>query len=436
MNCLVYNYHMRENKVLKVLLILSTIIVSLFLAATSLYLGFIKIYWFYPFAVFFVLDALITLIGSNKKDRYNGMTILGRWQAISVVLVMVYLLAMILWDDKEGLMPYNLAYIVLGVASGIKLLFAILTHISINKYYQPILHAQRNHNIIQIIFLATMFCLVITNQFYPGSGEGLLKEKPLWIYIIDLSVNGTLTIFAALLALSTVVRAKVREEIPTAGKIRHLLKWMNDNEISMFFSLIFTFYLIGLALMNMKASLFYLFLAIYYGVIAGIRVINYLWHRTILKNASNKINENRKSSWILLFNAVAYTLFSDVLVIGAIFLMTNKANAGANIYLFLFITVPFAILKFILAFRGINNYKKENNTYRLGLAYIALIGAMFSALEVVAISLHDLHNVLKFIGIISMIVVVKILVLVIAVIFVVHFFRSLIINRRSKEKRS
>ena len=37
--------------------------------------------------------------------------------------------------------------------------------------------------------------------------------------------------------------------------------WMNDNEISMFFSLIFTFYLIGLALMNVTTSIFYLFLS-------------------------------------------------------------------------------------------------------------------------------------------------------------------------------
>ena len=427
---------MVENKPLKVFSILFSALMSLALAVFSFYLGILKIYWFFAFGGFFLIDALITLIGSNKKDRYSGMTILGRWQAISVVLVMVYLLIMILWDDRDGLIPFTYMYITIGIAMGIKLIFAILCHVSISRRYQPILHAHRNYNIIDLVFLATLLCLVIVNQYYPGTGDGLLKEKPLWVYIIDISVNGTLTIFAALLALSTIVRAKMREEISTAGKVKFLLKWMSDNEISMFLSLIFTFYLVGLALMNVKTSLFYIFLAIYYSFIIGVRLINYLWHRTILKNSKNKINENRKSSWILLFNAAAYTLFSDIIAVGAIMLMIGKANAGTNIYLFLFITVPFAILKYVLAFRAIKQNKEKNNTYRLGLGYIALIGAMFSSLETVAIALHGVHNILKYLGIITAIVVVKVFVLVIAVIFVVHFFRSLIINRRSKEKRA
>ena len=431
---------MKENTGLKVLSTLTTTLTSLALAAFSFYLGFLKIYWFYPFAGFFLLDALFTLIGSNKKDRYNGMLTLGRWQAFSVVVVMVYLLAMILWDDKEGLMPYNIAYIVIGVVCGIKLLFAILTHIAISRYYQPILHAHRNHNVIEIFFLLTLLTLTITNQYFPGTGNGLLQEKPLWIYIIDVSVNGTFTILVVLYALSTVVRAKEREEMSTAGKIKHLLAWMNDNEISMFFSLIFSLYLIGLALMNVRSNFqtnwFYLFLAIYYTVIAGIRIINYLWHRTIMMNTETKMGDNRKSSWILLFNAFAYSLFSDVLAFGAIMLMTDKVNAGSNIYLFLFITVPFGILKFILAARAIKSNKDKNNTYRLGLGLIALINAMFSLLEIIAISIHDLTTIFKWFMIVVSVIAVKIFVLVISVIFVIHFFRSLIINRRGKEKKA
>ena len=427
---------MKENTGLKVLSTLTTIFISLALSAFSFYLGYLTIYWFYPFAAFFFLDALITLIGSTKKDRYQGMLVLGRWQAVSVIVVMVYLLAMILWDDKDGLVPYTYMYIAIGVAFGIKLLFAILTHIAINKRYQPILHAHRNHNVIELFFLLTLLTLVITNQFVEPTGEGFLQEKPLFVYIIDISVNGTITIFAALYALSTVVRAKEREEMTTAGKIKHLLAWMNDNEISMFFSLIFTFYLIGLALMNIKTSVFYIFLAIYYGVLIFIRLINYLWHRTILKNANSKMKENRSSSWILLFNAVAYSLFSDVIAFGAIMLMTDKVNAGANIYLFLFITVPFAILKFVLAGRAIKNNKDKNDTYRLGLGYIALINAVFSLIEIIAISIHGLNSQgFKWFTTIVSVVAVKIFVLVIAVIFVVHFFRSLIINRKGKERK-
>ena len=431
---------MKENTGLKVLSTLTTILISIGLSFFSFYLGLLKIYWFHAFGAFFIFDAVFTLVGSVKKDRYNGMLTLGRWQAFSVVVVMVYLLAMILWDDKEGLMPYNIAYIIFGVTAGIKLVFAFINHIAITKYYQPILHAHRNHNVIEVFFLITLITLTITNQFYPGSGDGLLQEKPLWIYIIDVSVNGVSTILVALYALSTIVRAKEREEMSTVGKIKHLVTWMNENEIAMFFSLIFSMYLIALALMNVRSNFqtnwFYLFLAIYYTVLAGIRIINYLWHRAIMKNADNKIRENRNSSWILLFNAVIYSLFSDVLAFGAIMLMTNKVNAGSNIYLFLFITIPFGILKFILAGRAIKNNKDKNNTYRLGLGYIALINAIFSLLEIIAIAIHDLTTVFKWFVIIVSVVAVKFFVLVVAVIFVVHFFRSLIINRRSKERKA
>lgn len=426
---------MKENKALKVFSTLSTVLVSLVLSVLSFYLGYIKIYWFYAFGAFFIFDALVTIIGTAKKDRYDGMLMLGKWQAFSVVVVMVYLLAMILWDDKEGLMPYNATYIVYGIIAGIKLLFAFLEHISISKYYQPILHAHRNHNVIELFFLLVLLTLTIINQFVPIEGEGLLQTKPIWAYIINVSVNGIITILVVLYAVSTIVRAKEREEINTVGKIKHLVGWMNDNEITMFFSLIFTFYLIALALMNMKTNGFYIALAIYYAIIAGIRLINYLWHRSISKNVNSKTKENRKSSWILLFNAIAYTLSSDLLAVGAIMLMINK-DVGTSIYLFLFVTIPFCILKFVLAGRAIKNHKEKNNTYRLGLGYIALINAVFSVLEIIAIAIHGFDNVFKWVIIIISVTAVKIFVLVIAVIFVVHFFRSIIINRHGKERKA
>ena len=426
---------MKDNKGLKIVVTIISVILSLGLSILSLLLGIRQIYWFYPFAAFFVIDAIVTLVGATKKDQYQGMLILGRWQVISVILVMVYLLAMILWDDPDKLMPYTAAYVILGIIIGIKSLFVVLLEIAIRKKYQPNLHALRNYSIIQAVFLLTMISLLITNQLSPLSGEGLLKEKPLVVYIIIVSINATSTIVVAFLALSTVVRANHREEVTTTGKIKYLAAWFNDNEISMFFSLIFSFYLIGLALMNMKVSLFYVFLAAYYGILAGIRVINYLWHRSILRRTNSKAKENRKSSWILLFNAAAYSIFSDVLAVGAILLLTDKINAGSNIYLFLFITIPFGILKLVLAIRAIKGHKEKNNTYRLGLGYIALINAMFSVLEIIAIAVHGIENVFKWIMVIASITVVKIFVLVIAVIFVVHFFRSMIINRRTREKK-
>lgn len=424
---------MKENKVLKAFLILLSVLMSLGLAVFFFYLGSLKIYWFYPFGGFFILDALITLIGSCKKDRYNGMKTLGGWQIFSTIVVMVYLLVMILWDNPNNNIPFNLMYIFLGAASGIKLLFAILSGFSMTRHYQPIMHAHRNGAIIHMFFFMIIAGLTVTNYFYPGSGEGLLKEKPLWIYIVDVSANGIITFVVALLALSTIVRAKVREEISTAGKFKHLFSWISDNEIGMFFGLIFTGYLTGLALMNVKTSIFYIFLAIYYALIMGIRFINYLWHRTILIEAKdNKRKENFRSSWILLFNAVVYTIFSDIIAVGAIILITNKMNLGANIYLFLFITIPFGILKFILAIRSIRVNRRQNDTYRLGLGYISLIGALFSMLEIVAISLHDLQNVFKWVATIFSVTVVKVFVLVVAVTFVVHWIRSLIINRKKR----
>lgn len=426
---------MKDNKGLKIVVTIISVILSLGLSILSLLLGIRQIYWFYPFAAFFVIDAIVTLVGATKKDQYQGMLILGRWQVISVILVMVYLLAMILWDDPDKLVPYTAAYVILGIIIGIKSLFVVLLEIAIRKKYQPNLHALRNYSIIQAVFLLTMISLLIANQLSPLSGEGLLKEKPLVVYIIIVSINATFTIVVAFLALSTVVRANHREEVTTTGKIKYLAAWFNDNEISMFFSLIFSFYLIGLALMNIKVSLFYVFLAAYYGILAGIRVINYLWHRAIVHNVNSKAKENRRSSWILLFNAGAYSLFSDILAVGAILLLTDKINAGSNIYLFLFITIPFGILKLFLAIRAIKGHKEKNNTYRLGLGYIALINAMFSVLEIIAIAVHGIENVFKWIMVIASITVVKIFVLVIAVIFVVHFFRSMIINRRTREKK-
>jgi len=278
------------------------------------------------------------------------------------------------------------------------------------------------------------------NQFFPGSTtnafENILKEKPIWTYIISISVNVISTIVVALLALSTEIRAKTKEELTTTGKIKHTIKWFNDNEVSMFFSLIFTLYLSVLSLINMKQSFFYILLFVYYIGTAFIRLINYIWHKKVLKmTQDNQIRENRLSSWILLFDAFAYLLFSNVLVIGAIFMMIQKANTGTNIYLFLFFIIPMGIMRFITSNKSIRRNRKENNTYKLGISLIGLVSVFFTILEIVAISCHELGTVLRFFVIISAIIIAKIAVIVVAIIFVIHWLRSIILNRKSKERK-
>ena len=205
----------------------------------------------------------------------------------------------------------------------------------------------------------------------------------------------------------------------------------------MFFSLIFTTYLAILSLINMKQSIFYIFLFIYYVGTASIRLINYIWHRLILKRCpDNQIKENRLSSWILLFDAVTYLLFSNVLVVGAIFMMVQKANAGTNIYLFLFLIVPMAIMRFITSNKSIRKNRKENNTYRLGVSLIGLVSVFFTLLEIVAITCHEISLVLfRYVIISFAIVAMKIAVIVVAIIFVIHWLRSIILNRKSKERK-
>ena len=426
---------MKENKGLKIFLTVLSILFSIGGAFVFFYLGYLGIPWFFPIAAFFMLDGFMTFIGSNIKDQYKGMRVLGVWQIIHVILLMVYLLVMILWNDINQIMPYQLSYIAFGSLIGYKLITCLINEIAIKKQYNPTLHAFRNSDAIIIFYLLLILGLTITNQFYPGTGEGLLKEKPIWIYIIDIVLNAGLTIWAALLALSTDIRAKEREHLSTTGKIRHLIRWIGENEIGVFFGLIFTGYLAALAFMNSKTSIFYVLIGVYYVLMGTVRFLNYFWHRRILKDSANHIEENRRSSWILLFNAIVYTLFSDIVAFGAIFLMTNKINAGTNIYYFLFFIVPFGIFKLIIAAKSIRSNRRENNTYKMGIGYVSLISAFFSFLEGSAIAVHSLHTGFKWAAVITSVVFIKIFVLVIAVTFVVHWIRSLIINRKGKERR-
>ena len=412
------------------------------LSAFSFYLSFIGNYWFIFLAIYFILEGFFLIVPIFKKDEFKAMRFQGIVQIFSVILMMSYLLLMVLWNDPNTTMDYSFyTYLAFGGVALIKVIIALVSRLIIKNNYAPLIHAFSNSGFITSFFAIILIELTIFNKYYPGTSvalfDNLLKEKPLWVYIICIATNATLTIIAALLALSTDIKAKTKEDLSTVGKIKHTVKWFNDNEVSMFFSFIFTTYLAILALIHMKQSIFYIFLFAYYVGTMFIRLINYLWHKKIQKSCGdNIIRENRLSSWILLFDAGAYLLFSNVLAIGAIFMMIEKANTGTNIYLFLFMIVPMAIIRFITSNKSIRHNRRDNNTYRLGVSLIGLISVFFTILEVVAITMHAFPIVwLRYVFIVLAIIVAKIAVIVVAIIFIIHWIRSMILNRRKKERQ-
>ena len=420
--------------------ILSTL-VSLFIAGYCFYISSLGVFWFIPIGSYFALECLFIIIPLFQKDEYQAMRLQGIFQIITVVLIMPYLLFMILWNDANGIMDYSFfTYGAFAISAALKVIISLIGHIALKKNYQPLLHAYRNNGYIAAFYLGIIVELIVINQYYPGKNtevfDQILQQKELWTYILSIGVNAISTIVAALLALSTEIRAKTKEEFTTTGKIKHTIKWFNDNEVSMFFGLIFTMYLAILALINMKQSIFYILLFAYYVGTALIRFINYIWHKGIQKKCGdNQIKDNRQSSWILLFDAFAYLLFSNVLVVGAIFMMIQKANTGANIYLFLFMIVPMAIMRFITSNKSVKRNRKENNTYKLGISLIGVVSLFFTILEIVAIVCHEMNVIFRFVVIIGAIIAVKIAVIMVAIIFVVHWLRSIVLNSRRKERR-
>ena len=436
------NYYVQRKRGLGIILAILSAFASLAVSAYCAYLSWLGNYWFIALSVFFHLESGFIIAPLFIKDDYQAMRLQGIAQILSVVLLMPYLLFMILWNDPNGLVDYSfVTYAVFVSLTLIKLLIYIVNRIAIKKEYHPLLHAYGNGALIATFFLLTIIELIVVNYFYPGTStavfDNLLREKPIWIYILDIIVNAVLTIFAALLALSTAIRAKTREELSTTNKIKHTIKWFSDNEVSMFFGLMFTLYLAVLSVINMKQSFFYILLFIYYIGNALIRIINYAWHKKIQeKVGDNQIKDNRLSSWILLFNAFTYLFFSNVLIFGAVFMMIQKANAGTNIYLFLFLIIPMAFFRFVTANKNIRKNRKGNNTYRLGVSLIGLVNVFFTILEVIAISCHEMPIVwLRYVFIILAIIVTKIAVIIVAFIFIIHWIRSIILNNRRKERK-
>ena len=421
---------------------LTCCLVTLTLAAYSFYLSSIGNYWFIALAISFVLEGLFQIFPLFIKDDYKAMHRLGVIQILSVLLLMPYLLFMILWNDPQNIMDYSLnTYLFFGDAALAFVIISLLCRLFNKKDYHPLLHGYCNYSLINAFYVIIIVQLIIFNQHYPGTStavfENLLQEKPIWVYIIDIITNAVLTIFAALLALTTTIKATTKEDLNTKGKIKHTIKWFSDHEISMFIGLMFTLYLAVLSIINMKQSFFYILLFIYYIGTALIRIINYIWHKRIAKKCGdNQIRDNRLSSWILLFDALTYLAFSNVLMAAAIVMMINKVNVGTNIYLFLFMVIPMALYRLITSNKSIKSNRRNNNTYRLGVSLIGLVSVFFSLLEVVAISCHELPVVwLRVVFIVLAIIAAKIAVIVVSIIFVVHWFRSIILNRHSKERK-
>ena len=433
----------KKNRGLCFIMALVSSLISLFVSGFCFYLSFIGNYWFIAIGIYFLLESTFVIAPLFSKDDYKAMRLQGIAQIIGVLFMMPYLLFMILWNDPNGVMNYSfLTYVVFGVAAFMKIIIFAANRSIIKLNYHPLLHAYANGALVATFYLLTIIELIIVNRFYPGNStaifENLLKEKPMWIYIVDIIINAIFTLFVALLALSTAIRAAIREELSTTGKIKHTIKWFSDNEISMFFGLIFTIYLAVLSFINIgQSNFFYILLFIYYIGTASIRLINYVWHKRIQKKCGeNIIRENRLSSWILLFDALTYLAFSNVLVLAAIFMMIQKSNAGTNIYLFLFMIIPMAFMRLITTNKSIRNNRRNNNTYRLGISLIGLVSLFFTILEIVAIACHGMSIVwIRYVFIILAIIAAKIAVIVVSILFVIHWFRSIILNRKSKERK-
>ena len=430
-----------KNNALKVFLAIISSLVSFTIGGYCLYLSYLGNFWFILIGIYFLFEGNFIFVPLFIKDEYKAMRIQGIFQIIGVIIMMDYLLVMSLWNDpSQTMIYYPQSYSFFGVAALIKLITCLISTIGNNKRYNPLLHAYRNNDLITAFYLIIIIELIIMNQFYPGESvnifDNLFKQKPIWVYIIDVALNANFTIVAALLALSTDIRSKTKESLSTLGKIKHTIAWFNEHEMSMFFGLIFTVYLASLALINLKQHWVYIVLAAFYLGTGAIRLINYIWHKKIVKQVGdNKFAENRKSSFILLFDAFSYFLFSGVITFAAVFMMSTDAALGKNILLFLFIIAPFGLLRFINAIKTIRVSRRENDTYKLGVGYISLISAFCSLLEIAAISTFFAPKIVKYIAVIFNVAVLQVVVIVICISFIVHFFRSLIINRKGREKK-
>lgn len=403
---------------------------------TAVYCGYLSVlqnYWFITICVYFALEILFIFISMVIKDEYKAMRVQGVFQIIGVLYMLDYLLAMILWNDS-GTMVFLYSYFAFGAAAFMKGLTALINHIGQVNKYDACLHAFRNNDLITLIYFALMIELVIFKQFYPTTS--FFDKNTLFVYIVEVATNATLTLFGVFFALSTAIYSKERTVLSPIGKIKHTIKWFVDNEISIYFGTIFTLYLAFLAFVNGKPIS--IFLGVFYLVLALIRFINFIWHKIIKKHSDgNQVKENRQSAWILLFDSASFLALGVLISIAAIALMAGQVDNDTNAYMFLFFIVPFAILRFIMAHVNLKRSRTDGNTYQIALGYISLLAALFSSLEVFAICFQPLSSTpLKITLMVILVVALQIALHIICITLFIFWIKGLIQNRRGKEKAS
>ena len=418
---------MKKKTFLIILTAIISTLVSLTIGGYSFYLAIKSNFWFIYISAYFLTEGAFIFSSLFIKEEYKRMRVLGIFQVINVIALMCYLLVMLLWND-DGNMVFLYSYFVFGGGAVLKLLTYLINSLSIRKEYNVTLHTYRNNDFISFSYLMLIIELIIFKYFYPTTTE-------LYVYIVEGATNAIFTLLASFFALSTIIRSDTHEPISVGGKIKYTIAWFNDHEISFFFSTIFSSYLATMAFANIRGNFFFFFLGIYYVGMSFIRFINYIWHRKIKKRCGdNIVKENRLSSFILLFDAFIFSGFSVIVSIAAVAIMNNKINVDTNLYLFLFYIIPLAVFRFITSIKSSKKYRRERNTYKLGLSYTSLIASFFSVLEIVAILCHAWQTWAKVVIIIIAMIVVHVAVLVMCVIFVIQFIRGLIVNRRSREK--
>lgn len=420
-----------NNRSLTIFLAIVSALASFIVSIYSGYLSILQNWWFILIAVHFAIEGIFIIASGIIKEPYKAMRVQGIFQVVSVIIMMDYLLVMILWNDP-GTMVFLYSYYVFGGAILIKSITTLIAFIAVRKNYNACVHAFRNNDLISVLYLLLLIQLIIFKNFYPKTS--LIEQSTIFIYIIEIITNALLTTLGAFLALSTIIFSKERVELSPIGKIKYTIRWFIDNEVSVYFGTLFTIYLAFLAFANQKPI--FIYLGAFYLALAAVRFTNYVWHKRIQKRANgNIIQENRESSWILLFDALALFVLGLIVTYAVVALISGRLESHTNIYFFLFFLAPFAVLRFIIAYLNLKRSRISGDIYHIAVGYLALISALFSSVEIFAILIQPLPSDIRLSLVIVVVIVAQVALQVLCVVLIIRFFKGRIQNRRSKEKR-
>ena len=395
----------------------------------TLYLSSIGNLFFIPICAYYFLEGIFLVIPCFTKDEYKGMKIISIFQVAGVILMMCYLLFMILWSN-DGKMIFTTTYFVLGGAILIKTITSIVSHILLSKEYLPLLHSTRNSDLISLNYLAVILELVICTYFDNPT-------RILALFIVEVGTNAILTGLVAFLALSLIIMAYKKEEQTTIGKFKTVGSWFRDNEVGLFFGVMFSTYLAIVALINMRNSFFYIFIAVFYLVFVFIRLLNWNWHRKIVKNNPDQPERvNHYSSKIMIFDALVFFLVGSGFATGAILMVLEKLKTETNIYYFLIILLPFTLMKVITTITSFKNGKKANDVYIEIKNYLSLISLGVSLLGVIAIACYSLPIGAKAAIVITSTVAGIVLLQFLVLVMVVKGIRGLFVHKRRRVKKA